>query len=432
MFDLNRLSNLFDPNLLQPQNQQPSPNMPNGPVGQMDIGMGDDELQQQLMRLLSPQDEQYDRFAQLISSIPQRQNYQPGKMRKVGAFLGGLGAGGPVGISGGQPIGYKSNLEEGLKIQDHILNEPYDKALSDWSNTAKPTLEAARLENTRNVNSRITGGNLMTAEKNRKELKRKEDRDAQIMFKENEDLDRKREELKVRQQRAATYAYRVEHPNHKFIETNGFIYSVDPISNKTEQLKDADGEPIESSKMGDEEKINLQLKNSKELENLRQTGRTSLEGTRQENRAEIEETRQGNRRELVKDRAEVKSTVKAETPQAKQVRLYNKAVEGLNKNPAWREYLKVNDLRKTFDIQTPKGKSSLFSKDKPGGDPLITKAITDYIYGEEAPKPEKKSEDKKIPDSEARIVITNGTKNFSLPSSQVDAYIKLHPEFKRK
>ena len=97
MFDLNRLSNLFDPNLLQPQQlQQPSPNMPNGPVGNMDIGMGDDELQQQLMKLLSPQDEQYDRFAEMLQMIPQRENYQPTKGRRIASALMGLGTASPA------------------------------------------------------------------------------------------------------------------------------------------------------------------------------------------------------------------------------------------------------------------------------------------------------------------------------------------------
>lgn len=393
MIDLNKLNQLLNPFGgfgQQQQQQMPSPTNPTLGIGMMDQSLDgqpneDDELNKALMSLLTPKDEQYDRFTQMLGNIPQRSEHQPGLGRRIAGFVAGLGAGGAQGISGGQPIGYKSDIPGGLKIQQSINEEPYSRALNDWKINADPTLEAAKLENTRNVNSRISASGIKTAQLRESTIDRQLKRDEQVKSKEDAETSRKSEDQKIRKQRADAYVYKTMHPNHEFIETGGLIYSIDPITSKTEVVKDSDGDPIESDKLGDEAKANLGLKNARELENLRQSGRESLEDTRQSDRESLEKTRQLNRIETKTTPSASTSGIKDETPTAKQQRIYNRAVEAVNKHPEWREYISVDKLRKVPDILTPEAKKgSWFSKPSSGGDPKVTEEILKFIYGDEA------------------------------------------------
>ena len=146
-----------------------------------------------------------------------------------------------------------------------------------------------------------------------------------------------------------------------------------------EVVRGSDGEPIETGKLNDRTKAELQLENAKELE-----------GVRQGDRKEIQSIRQSDRLKAITARAEAKpSTAKAETPQAKQQRIYNRAVEAINKHPEWRAYIDVDKIRKVPDILTPQGKKAGLGKwfggtDTPPGDPKVAKEILDYIYGDES------------------------------------------------
>lgn len=337
---------------------------------------------------LDPRDEQYEQFVQLLSLMPKRADFEPSKFRRFAAMMAGLGAGGPAGISSGAPIGYRSNVEEGLKNQRMILDEPYDKAMYDWNSQAKPLLEASKLENTKNVNSRIASSNVRSAELREKGIERQLLRDEQLKAKEDADLARKNEELKVRQQRANTYDYRTKNPNHVYqTDKDGYVYSVNPQTNKTEYLTDDDGDKIQSSRLSDRDRIEMQLEST--LEGIRARGSVSRS---------LEEQRQGNREELVDKRETnirnrpASSTTRGETASARHIRLYDKAVEGVNKNPAWKDYISFDHVHKVFNIDTPKGKSGgIFNKATPGGDPEIAKEITKFIYGDENGKSSNKS-----------------------------------------
>lgn len=386
--DLNRLSQLLKPGGMNPLDMnQPAPNYPN--MDMMGGGNQDDQLNQALMSLLQPKDEQYDRFAQMLQMMPQREAFQPTKGRRIASALAGLGTASPLGISHGQVIGFKSDVPKSIEIQRSMLDEPYDRAMFDWGNQAKNTLEAAKMENTRNVNSRIAGSNIKSEQIKERNLRRQIDRDEAIKEKETAKTASDTEKVKISKQRADAYVYKTTHPNHKFIETNGLIYSVDPVTSKTEVLKDSEGEDIKSDRLGDADKANLQLKNAKELESQRQSNRVGLEETKQSNREEMEGTRQLNREKTITTQAKVSgsATAKGETPAAKQTRLFNRALEGVNRNPAWKDYIAIDPVRKIFKIDTPESKSGIFGSSigaKKGGDPKIAKAILDYVYGDES------------------------------------------------
>lgn len=383
-FDLNKLSQIFNPNL---QNiQQPSPMSPDMGVGMMNMnnqGNQDDQLNQALMSLLTPKDEQYDKFTQMLGMMPQRENYQPGKMRKIGAFLGGLGAGGPIGVSGGQPIGYKSDVPGGLKIQSSILDEPYNQAMSDWGSKAGSTLEAAKLENTRNTQSRLAGSNLKMAQLRERTISDQEDKTRNQNDLANKNLELKAGDQKIRQQRADAYEFRIKNPNHIIKEAGEYLVSIDPQSGESELIRDSSGEPIETGKLDDKTKLQLQLDNSLKEIGARNSASKELEGVKQTNRKDLETTKETNRQKDITARSSSPktTTTKTETAANRHTRLFDKAVEGINKNPAWNEYIHLDIPHKTFKIDTPESKSGLFGLGaKKGGDPTIAKSITDYIY----------------------------------------------------
>lgn len=372
--DLSRLSEMFRPSGMNPMNMNQPMNQP------MDNGL---DLDQAMMNLLTPKDAQYDRFTQLLQSIPRRENFQPTIGRRIAAALAGLGNVSPAAYVNGQAVGFKSDIPGSLKIQQGILDEPYNRALYDWKIQSDPTLEAAKLENTRNVNSRIAGSNLKSAQLRERGIQETENR--------NRTLARQRdEEIEIKRQNAAAADYKAKNPNKQFKDANGFLVALDPATGNGEIVKDTDGNPIETGKLSDEAKLSLQLTNAKEMENLRFGHNVGLEEIRQGNRESLENTRQGNRERSILTRANnpSRTTQKDETAANRQTRLFNRALEGLNKNRAWKDYISIDAVRKIFKVDTPQSKSGLFGTNvgaKKGGDPKVADEIIKYIYGDEKP-----------------------------------------------
>ena len=139
-------------NIFSPSGQTTQQNFPVGSVGgpqdmlhQNTADNSQPDLMSTIQGLLNPKDQQFQNFSDLINQMPQRQNYQPSKLRQVAGAIAGMGAGGPVGITNGQVVGYKSNIPEGRKVQESITDEPYNKALSDWQTKVKPEQESAQM-----------------------------------------------------------------------------------------------------------------------------------------------------------------------------------------------------------------------------------------------------------------------------------------------
>lgn len=324
---------------------------------------------------LNPRDEQYEQFVQLLGLMPKRENFEPSKGRRFAAFMAGLGAGGPVGISSGAPIGYRSDVGKGLEVQRAINDEPYDKAMYDWNSQAKPLLEASKLENTKNVNTRIASSNVRTAELREQGLKRQLMSEEEKARHNKEEEDRKREELKIRQQRAATYDYRTKNPNHVYqTDKDGFVYSVNPQTDKITYLTDDDGDKIQSSKLSDRDRIEMQLDAT--LEEIRARGSVSRS---------LEEQRQGNREKLLGQREKNIRTRPTRATSSRNETPYEKAVKAVNTHPEWKDYILFDDVHKTFRVDIPKAKTKGIlglGKEAPAGDPKVAQEINDFIYGD--------------------------------------------------
>jgi hypothetical protein len=83
--------------------------------------------------------------------MPQRP--VPGKLRQLGASLAGLGAGSSaMGISDGQPIGFKFNPTQADLATDKVNYPDYDNKLNDWITQTKALGLGANEEDKANLN----------------------------------------------------------------------------------------------------------------------------------------------------------------------------------------------------------------------------------------------------------------------------------------
>ena len=356
------------PVLPQQQNQQPT-------IPPFDTG--DNQLQQ----MLNPKDEQFNRFVQLLQQIPQKQNFQPSGMRKFAGFMANLGSGSPLGISGGQPIGYKSDIAGGFKNQQMINDEPYNSAVQEWLRKSEPTLESAKLENTRNVNQRIGASNIRTAQLREEGLSRQRNWDTVKQADLEEKQRQGQEKIDTSKQRAAAYTWDKEHPNHTYREdAEGNIFSVDPKTDETQYLFDQEGNKIKSKNLSDEMKMKIRHEDTmseigargneaRKTEDVRAGNRGNLEDQKTENKVKTATTRTG-------------AAAKPETEAARHLRQFDLAVKAINEHPEWNEYIHLDAPHKIFKVDTPESKTGFFGLGaKKAGDPAIAKKILDYVYG---------------------------------------------------
>lgn len=338
-----KLSNIFSPT-----GQTTPQNFPIGSVGGQQIGMdtpsqggiaGDQpDLNTAIQQLLNPQDTQFKSFSDLINQMPQRSAYQPSKFRQVAAAIAGMGTGSPVGIANGQVVGFKSNIPEGLKVQQAIKDEPYNQALTDWANKLEPTGKIAQMEANRNVNLRQTGLGALQRQQQQEKIDETE--------RQNEAKNKQAEEnIAIRKQRADVYEYKAKNPNSIIKEdSNGNLIAIDPQTNKSDTILDSDGNPVKSSVMTDAEKLKQVQENKEKEITLRGTQSRLTEGFKQANRMEMESTRQINRKDLKTTPAPARpgsSTEKPLTPSAERTANQNKAVAIINEHPELQKYFEV-------------------------------------------------------------------------------------------
>jgi hypothetical protein len=296
LYSMLKLANIFSPSG-QPTQQ----NFPVGSVGgpqlpQMDQNTADNsqpDLMSTIQGLLNPKDQQFQNFSDLINQMPQRQNYQPSKLRQIAGAIAGMGTGSPVGIANGQVVGYKSNIPEGRKVQESITDEPYNKALSDWQTKVKPEQEIAQMEANRNVNLRQIGlGELSRQQQQQKiDAAAKQNEVKNEQNQQNIDIRRAREESYVKAKQ-----FQMDHPTFKSVaDENGDLYFWDP-QNPT-------AKPVSSGlkQITPLEKIDFQVQGTlKEIE-ARTSGSQTLESQKQANRKELESSKQIDKLELKRE-----------------------------------------------------------------------------------------------------------------------------------
>lgn len=251
--DLTRLSRILAPNM-QNQQQVQQPQRPDMNIPDINAGQ-DEQLNRALLALLTPKDEQYDRFTQMLQQMPQRDQYEPTKGRRIAAALMGLGTASPAAYVGGKAVGFKADIPGSLKVQQSVLDEPYNTALSDWTGKAGNTLEAAKLENTRNVNSRVSGSNLKSAQLKEQGLDRQLARDKQLQKEGDQRIAASQAKMEIDKKKQDALDFKNSHTDYKTLtREDGQIMFYNP--------KDPTAKPIDSGLKGtdlsDMEKIQLQ------------------------------------------------------------------------------------------------------------------------------------------------------------------------------
>lgn len=348
MLDLNllKLANIFGTGTTQPT-------FPSGGNSMMDTQPSSGSNQQidlmsVIQNLLNPKDEQFNKFNDVINAMPQRSQYQPGKLRNIGAAMAGLGTGGPAGITNGQVVGYKSNIPEGIATQQAIRNEPYNKALSDWSNAAEPRAKMAQMEQSRNVNDRQLGLGALSSQRAQEKL---DESERAALEKEAQG----RKKLEISEERKDAYVaskkFMMDHPNHKpFVDENGDLFLYNP--------QDPNAKPVSTGlkKLSEMEKIDLGVQGQLKEITARGAESRKTDAQRAQEASDLEKQRYPNGRPKPGSTLATRDlTTKPLTPSAQSTDKINKAIAIINEHPELKQYFVYGGNKKPTGelINTP-------------------------------------------------------------------------------
>lgn len=295
MIDINtlKLRNFFD------SLNQPSPTTPTVGIQSPDTG-SDSVLGNRISQLFQPQEDQFNRLDDMSRAMPNRAGFKPDLLRRISAFAAGLGTGsGPIGMYGGNPVGYRGDIPGGINVQHALLNQPFNEAMADHESRIKPVEELAKLEGSRNNTNRMIGSQLLSDERAR-------ERQAETERKNTLTFEAKDRQLDIAQQRAEIAAKRAD--IYADIAKGGTIQT--DRDGKTYMVyKDGTKKDVDISQFTKEELEELRLENrlkaiaaqgaeTRTTEGVRQTNRLELEDEKQGNREKTEGIRQGNRKEI--------------------------------------------------------------------------------------------------------------------------------------
>lgn len=344
----NMFSNMFQPQQLDTPVAEPVADMGTNPLFQVST-----EARDQLRRMLE--------------DMPRRENFQPTRLRQFAGALANLGSGGPVGLVGGQPVGFKADIKGGLEAQDAVVNRPYNEAVSDWSMRLKPLGELADSEASQNTNARLTGATLLRDQQANASIKQREDA-AEL---------RAKTQLEAIAQKDRYLAFKREqelHPDHKYMSDNeGYVYAVNPKTNGITYLTGSDGSRIKESDLPEQEKLRIQHENK--LAEIAAAGDEARESI----------AARGVESRKTKASESSSTSSKVESPTQRKVRLFTKAQEAWNTHPEWRDYIVLNPKgsKGDFELNKPSpGVVSQFLGKKPG-DTKVYDEVIKYIYGGE-------------------------------------------------
>src|SRR5215467_435758 len=278
--------------------------------------------------------EMQQKLQQALDMMPRRGDYKPTTFRKIMSSLASLDAKDPM---------------QQQQVIDQIQYKPYYQDMDDWMTHVRALMQGATEEDRANVNLRILG---LTGRK----------------------LDQGDIRLGQQQETADAMANRQRaYADHlKWLDTHPkFSYRPIPGGNV---IGFNSVDPTDTSDTG----ISSGLLTSRQLENLKQGGRVALETMRgiiAENVARIrgEQARQTKQT----------PTGKAETPQERRIRYLNRAIQGVNKHPEWKDYIRFTRDSGTgnndFEINPPR-EGNWF---KDARTKELHDEIYSYIYGSE-------------------------------------------------
>ena len=282
-----RMANIFNPNMIgndMPDQGGITGNMPRPDIfgnisfgnpqivdptqmGNINIpGPDDYDAGARMRELYTPQHEASDRYDALIKGYPSATDYEPSKLRRIGAMLTAL-AGNFQG-----PAGHRFQFNpNAMNAGFGVLNEPYEKQLTDWKNQIGPAQNAANLERYENANNRTLAYQTVSQEQNQRKI------DAATRNQEAK--------TKIAADRAEVYRLKSLMPQHQFDFSGPTVM----VANK--QTGEVQDTGIPTGSLSDADKMALQQKNSLEQIGARTQGQIDVEGVRQSGRESIAETR---------------------------------------------------------------------------------------------------------------------------------------------
>lgn len=282
-----------------------------------------------------------------LGQMPERT--QPGMGRRI---LGGLASLSGRGL-------------EGQRIADLVQNKPYYEKLGDWERKLKPLETTATIEGRRNNYARLAQSSQARADYLQKENERK--------TKEGQQKDeRERENLRIRSDRAATYKWKTEHPNHQLKEENGLLWSYDPASEEVKPIINPDsGEQIKGNVIS-----NLEKKHEFNMEEIGKKGEVAQTNIKTRG----EESRKTKQVIPGKNTAPTRSTASTKPPSASDLlkRRQLRAAQMLDEHPEWKQHVDI-DEKGNVSIKAPK--TGYFGR---GPDQKTYNDIAAYMKGGEA------------------------------------------------
>jgi len=216
-----------------PFNPSSSPIAPSFPTD-INFEMGqqqeneEDWVARRIAELYQPQNRMQQIVEQMLQNVPQRT--EPGRWRKIGAAIAGMGTENPY--ESAQTMAYG----------------PYNMQMQDWGARLDPALKGAQLEMGANQNARI-----MAEQTLQRELQRRRDLVNEQKILKDQEL-RGRAET-TREKRAAVYAFKASNPNWQFkTQADGSIVAINP-QDPTRSINTG----IQSNELSDADKLALQL-----------------------------------------------------------------------------------------------------------------------------------------------------------------------------
>lgn len=362
--EMMRMKNVFNPQLDMSSQFSDSPPIGNNfklpSFGSSDMGpmpqpasSGEFDPITRMRELYSPETGASERYNSIVGEYPQFE--EPSGKRKIGAAI--LGSLTDLGTRFG---GNKSGVKGTDVYEETTGKNKYRDAVTKWKDQIGPAGTAASLERGNNANERAMATSTVNQElTNMRDDARntKNERDA-----------------KIREDRAAVYRFKAEHPNKKFDFSGPKVLIADPSTGEVINTG------IETGSLSDSDKLDLQHKNrTAEIKTGGEEARTTEE-TRQDNRKELIPL-QGAENRLTKGTPSGTLTNRGETPSATKVRQFTTAKEFAARNPALAKFIKFGKSNE-FTISAP-SKGGYFSS--AGPTEAEHQQIINSIYGDSLP-----------------------------------------------
>lgn len=168
---------------------------------------------QRMRDLYKPETASTDKFNALVNQYPNREDYHPSMLRKIGGALTAVGS------SFGGPANHRFQFNpEGIQTGMSAVDKPFTDKLTDWKNQIGPAQTAANMERQSNVNERTLAYQTVAQELRQHAQDAKDKNDTKKMA--------------ISENRAKVYEFKAHNPGAKFDFSGPTVMVMDPITKK--------------------------------------------------------------------------------------------------------------------------------------------------------------------------------------------------------